>query len=273
MAERLLNIIVILSFLIVWPVQTGNAEVAERENNIWRELNQTSDTILRYVKEGHYEEAKKLLEHFSDQFLEIRASEHRLSMRELQTITAVYNEALEAVVSVSLAHDDRVEKAWKLRLLVDVYDASYKELWQNTKNSLVSPVKNMQKAVEEENSRKFQDEMNIFMKNYEMVRPAWSVRLPVETYQKVDSQVKFLQQLRGKKLDDPDITRHLDTLETQLIFIYDGGEEDSSDPSLIWVMLTIGGAIVMALSYAGWKKYWGEKEKEREMKRRKRRSP
>lgn len=273
MAERLLKFIVILSFLIVWPVHTGNAEDAERENNIWRELNQTSDTILRYVKEGHYEEAKKLLEHFSEQFLQIRASEHRLSMRELQTITAVYNEALEAVVSVSLSHDDRVQKATKLRLLVDVYDASYKELWLNTKNSLLTPVKNMAKAVDEGNSRKFQDDMSEFVKNYEMVRPAWSVRLPIETYQKVDSQVKFLQQFRGKNLDDPAIARHLNTLESQLLLIYEGGEEDSSDPSLIWVMLTIGGAIVLALSYAGWKKYWGEKEKEREIKRRKRRSP
>lgn len=270
MAERLVKLIIILSFLIVWPVHIS-AEDVERENNIWRELNQTSDTILRYVKEGHYEEAKKLLEHFSEQFLQIRASEHDLSMRELQTITAVYNETLEAMVSVSLSHDDRVHKASKLRLLVDVYDASYKELWLNTKNSLIQPVKNMQNAVEEENPQKFQDEMSVFIKNYEMVRPTWSVRLPIETYQKIDSQVKYLQQLRGKNISDPAIKSHIEIIEAQLLFIYEGGEEDSSDPSLIWVILTIGGAIVMTLSYTGWRKYWGEKERERELRRRKKR--
>ncbi|MDQ0257455.1 sporulation protein YpjB [Evansella vedderi] len=273
MAERLIKIIVVLSILIVWPFQIGYAEEVQRNDNIWRELNQTSDTILRYVREGHYEEAKKLLNYFSEQFLTIRASEHHLSMRELQVITSVYDEVTKAVTSVSLSHEDRVQKASKLRLLVDVYDDNHKDLWLNTRNTLINPIKNMRKAAEEGNSQRFQDEIFTFVKNYEMVRPAWAVRLPVETYQKVDSQVQYLQQLRGKPLNDPAISEHLNLLETQLNFIYDGKEEESSDPSLIWVMLTIGGAIVLALTYAGWKKYWGEKEKERELRRKKRRAP
>ena len=42
-----------------------------------------------------------------------------------------------------------------------------------------------------------------------------------------------------------------------------GRKKDEADPSLIWVIISTGGMIVLTLSYVGWRKYRGEKEKNR----------
>ncbi|ADU30155.1 sporulation protein YpjB [Evansella cellulosilytica] len=273
MAERLFKIFLVLSIFIILPIQIGTAEQTgtQEKKDLWRELNHTSDSILRNVKEGNYDDAKELLNRFSDDFLSIRAADENLTMRELQVITSVYDEVNEAVVSVSLPHKDRVEKASKLRLLVDVYDAPHEMLWERTRSSLITPISNMKSAVEAGNNTKFQNDLNAFINSYETVRPAWSISLEDENYEMIEAQIKYLQHLRGNFQNDKEILEHLDRMEAQLNKIYDGTKEDTSDPSLIWVMLTIGGAIVLSLTYTGWKKYKGEKEREKQRRRDRRR--
>jgi sporulation protein YpjB len=38
-------------------------------------------------------------------------------------------------------------------------------------------------------------------------------------------------------------------------------EEDESGPSIFWLIFSIGGIIFSTLSYVGWRKYNGEKDK------------
>ncbi|MDG5787576.1 sporulation protein YpjB [Evansella sp. AB-P1] len=273
MAGRFLKILIILSILTVTSFHIGQAEEVEGQKDIWRELNHTTDTILRYVKEGHYEEAKQLLNDFSEQFLTIRASEHNLSMSELHVITAAYEDVLEATTNVSLSHEARVQKASKLRILVDVYDASHEPLWKQTRGSLFNPLEQMEEMIKSGNPQAFQRELNRFLDNYETVRPAWSVDLPYESYQKMDSQVQFLKKYRNDSLNKEVILKHLTIMQGQLTEIFDGEQDEVSDPSLIWVMLTIGGSILLSLTYAGWKIYRADKEKEKTKKRNKRYIP
>ncbi|SDY87843.1 sporulation protein YpjB [Evansella caseinilytica] len=259
--EQTLKAIILLFIMMIWPLTIAAAEDEDNGMKLWRDLNQTTDSILRYVKEGYLEEAQQLFHQFSEQFLSIRASDYDLSMKELQVITAVFDEAEEAVISVSLSHEDRINKVYKLRLLVDVYEATYEPLWKKTENTLMTPLKKMALAVEEENPTAFQAEYHQFIQHYEMVRPGWSVSLPDELYQQIDSQVKYLQQLRPDIQNKATITNHIHVMEEQLKAIYEGKQDEVSDPSLIWVIITIGGAIVLVLTYAGWKKYRGEKDR------------
>ncbi|MBU9723928.1 MULTISPECIES: sporulation protein YpjB [Bacillaceae] len=268
MAERLKKIMIVFCILIVWPFHIGGAEETGGENSLWRELNKTSDTVLNYVKEGHYDEAKQILDKFSNQFLAIRASDYHLSMSELRVITTTFDEAMEATVAVSMSHEDRVAHVSKLRLLVDVYDTSHQPLWHETKNSLVQPLLLMQEAVTEGDVEAYERALHRFLKNFDTVSPAWSVGLPIETYQQISAQLEYLKSI--KEINGSNISDHLNLIEDQLHSIYDGSEDSSSDPSLIWVMLTIGGAILFSLSYTGWQKYRAEREKEKKLKRKRR---
>lgn len=274
MAERVKFFLIVSIFLITWPMQVGFGQGVENSSeniNLWRKLNQTSDKILTYMKEGHYEEANELLNNFSDQFLAIRAADYDLTMKELQIITTAYDEVKEATVSVSMSPDERIHRASKLRLLVDVYENSIEPLWKNTRKSLLNPIKLMERAIDEGNLTEFRNELLTFIQNYEMVRPAWSVSLPTVTYQQADAQVQYLLHIQRNTVSKKELLNHLSLMEKHFNNIYDGVEEDTSDPQLIWVILTIGGAILLALSYTGWKKYKAEKEKERERRQKRRR--
>ncbi|MFA9556169.1 sporulation protein YpjB [Evansella sp. AB-rgal1] len=270
MAERLLKIIVVLSILIVLPFHIGHADEMENNKELWRDLNHSSDTILRYVKEGKYGEAKQLLHQFSNQFLSIRATDHNITMSELHVITSVYEEVEEATTSVSLSHQDRVRKASKLRILVDVYEPSQEPLWKKTEISVMKPIEDMKKAVSDGNGQTFHKAYSEFIRSYEIVRPAWSVSLPYEIFQKLEAHIKYLEQVQGTSKSTKMMLEHMDSLEVQIQSIYDEEKEEVSDPSLIWVMLTIGGSILLGLTYAGWKKYKGEKEREIQRYRKKR---
>ena len=62
-------------------------------------------------------------------------------------------------------------------------------------------------------------------------------------------------------IDGQDATQELFALETELQTIFDGVMEDEADPSLWWVIISTGSIIVLTLSYVGWRKYKGEREK------------
>ncbi|UCZ54798.1 sporulation protein YpjB [Bacillus shivajii] len=264
MAERLFLISVIILTLVVSP---GIITASDDYSQSWRELNQTSDKILQYVREGHYEEAHQLLDVFSDEFMTLQASGHNnLSMRDLNVITSVYEDVEGATVQASLSHNERVNAATKLRLLVDVYETSHQPLWLKTKNPVFDSLQTV-KVAASTGEGNVQKKLNRFLSRYEVVRPAWSVSLQSEKYTQLESQIQFLNHLRERGASSEEFIDHLNAIELQLSTIFEEKEDEVSDPQLIWVMITIGGAIIAVLSYAGWKKYKGEREKELERKK------
>ena len=55
----------------------------------------------------------------------------------------------------------------------------------------------------------------------------------------------------------------IEALQTDLQALFEENEteEDEADPSLWWVIISTGGIIISTLSYVGWRKYKGEKER------------
>jgi sporulation protein YpjB len=50
-------------------------------------------------------------------------------------------------------------------------------------------------------------------------------------------------------------------MEEELQNLFNRVKEDDADPSLLWVMISTGSIIFLSLSYTGWRKYRGEKDK------------
>lgn len=59
-------------------------------------LDHISDEALQMVKLRRYDDAEKLLEYFSDQFLSRTGKERMFSMDELRIITVAHSDALDA---------------------------------------------------------------------------------------------------------------------------------------------------------------------------------
>jgi len=45
--------------------------------------------------------------------------------------------------------------------------------------------------------------------------------------------------------------------------LFENMDEDEADPSLWWVIISTGSIIILTLSYVGWRKYKGDREKPR----------
>lgn len=255
MAEYRTAKLIILFALIVFSFSTNHSVNAESEVG-WDDLNRTSESILQYVKQQHYEEAGQALEQFSEEFLKLRLSHQSLSMRELQVITTTFDETSSAVKSASMTHSERVRKAYALRLLTDIYTDSSEPLWKKTEKTLLERLVSVKESVEMK-GQPDQQQLTAFTGLYAAVEPAWQVSLETTQFQRVYSQMKFLDRLAAEDANEASWVKHFMLLETTFAEIYDGepDKDDVTDPSFYWFVITVASAVISSLTYAGWKKY------------------
>ncbi|WP_096200918.1 sporulation protein YpjB [Bacillus sp. FJAT-45350] len=255
MRALILAIVLILSMNFSVSAENGVDE------NKWKELNQTSDKILQLVREEKLEEAKQLMNYFSKQFLSINFDDTSISMNDLRVVTNSFNEAMGAVNAVSLGKDERVLLVMELRLAIDALTTEHNPLWLNSQDMVMKSIKQMRQAAKEGDSQAFQHETNQFLRQYQMIRPAIMLDLQPHQFQRIEAHIQFINRYRTEFIADKSRIEHLDSLEEDFIQMYERVQKDSADPSLLWVMLTIGGMILTSLSYVGYKKYKAEKKR------------
>jgi sporulation protein YpjB len=96
-----------------------------------------------------------------------------------------------------------------------------------------------------------------------MIYPSLKVDLSKETMQQLDTRIQYINQYRPEVISDGESQKELDALQNELSTIFDEMGEDDTDPSLWWVIISTGSIIIMTLSYVGWRKYKGDREKPR----------
>lgn len=227
----------------------------------WRNLNQTADKVLQLVKEEKYSDAKQLLDFFSKQFLALRFEDQDLSMTHLRLITNSYEKAMGAVTSASASHEERILAVSEFRLVVDALVSEHHPLWKNTETQVMDYFTKMQEAISAEDNSSFQHHFNGFLQKYAVIRPALMVDLLPHQFQRIDSHVKYVERSRALIVTNEDKAKHIKIMEEDFFKLYQGFEEDQADPSLWWVIFSIGGTILSSLFYAGYKKYKAEKNK------------
>lgn len=109
----------------------------------------------------------------------------------------------------------------------------------------------------------FNSQLNLFLSQYEMIYPSLKVDLSKETMQQLDTRIQYINQYRPEVISDGESQKELDALQNELTSIFDDMGEDDADPSLWWVIISTGSIIIMTLSYVGWRKYKGDREKPR----------
>lgn len=257
MRKRVILLLSIFFILISNPV---NAE-KQYDSKQWLELNHTADQVLQLVKEQKYTEGKQLLDLFSKQFLSIRTNENSLTMTQLRIITASFENAMGALTSVSLSHEQRVNAVSELRLVIDAFTSKHHPLWKQTEAQVLNEIKKIESAIEASDQTEFNHALNQFLQKYGMIRSAVMVAIEPHQFQRIESHVKYLEKYRNGILEDTTKQEQIKIMKKDFEKLYHGFEEDQTDPSLWWVMFSIGGTIMLSLFYVGYKKYKAEKDK------------
>jgi len=235
---------------------TVNAE----EQSTMEKLDDISDEALQMVKFHRYDDAKKLLDYFSNQFQQVSGKVQPLTMDEVRIITSSHDEAMEAAVSPDMLHEERINRLTKFRLVIDAIATSHQPLWTEMESQIMTAFHQAKDAANQGDSEHFHANYNNFLSLYNVIYPSMKIDVPVENIQRLDARIKFIDEYRSQVLTDLEGKQELDKLDTDLKNLFTNIEDDEADPSLWWVIISTGSIIIMTLSYVGWKKYQGEKD-------------
>ncbi|MDF2636650.1 MAG: sporulation protein [Pelosinus sp.] len=223
-------------------------------------LDMISDEALQMMKFHRYEDAKKLLDYFSEQFTNIYNNNHSFTMDELRIVTVSHDEAMEAAVNSSMEYEERVTKMTKFRLVVDAISTSHQPLWIEMKESILTAFQQAKEAANSGDSAHFHTNFNTFLSLYNVIYPSMKIDVSVENIQKLDARINYIDEYRSEVVNNMKSQQELEGLETDLKDLFENMDEDEADPSLWWVIISTGSIIILTLSYVGWRKFQAEKE-------------
>ncbi|MCM3724389.1 sporulation protein YpjB [Neobacillus cucumis] len=248
-----------LYFLAMIMMLTPITVYAEQQSPM-EKLDDISDEALQMVKFQRYEDAKKMLDYFSDQFTSIKGTEEPLSMDEVRIVNTSHDEAMEAAVSPNMKYEERLNKLTKFRLVIDALATSHQPLWTEMEDQIMTAFHQAKEAAVMGDTAHFHTNFNTFLSLYNVIYPSMKIDVPVENIQRLDARIDFINEYRSQVVSDAKSQQELEALDTDLKNLFANMEEDEADPSLWWVIISTGSIIIMTLSYVGWRKYQGDKE-------------
>jgi sporulation protein YpjB len=252
-------LLALIVLVCLFPSLSG----AAGQDGGWKKLDQISDQALRLAKNGQFEEAKEVLLYFSEQFFATNARDRLKSADELRAVTITHENALKTVTASSLPAEEKIDKLTQFRLVVDAIHSNHQPLWSEMESTVMETFDQLEKAVDQEKDESFAASLRNFLNHYELIEPSVKIDVPVEEAKKIDKDIEMLQAPAFRQLSLEEKHERLKQMREDLQSLFDDVRKDEADPSLIWVMISTGGIIILTLSYVGWRKYQGEKEKSR----------
>ncbi len=246
--------VIFFIIILLMPISIHAEETSSRDR-----LDKLSNEVLQMVKLRRYDDAKKLLEYFSAQFLSVSEAEHSFTTDEMRIINVSYGEAVEATANYSLNHDEKINRVTKFRLVMDTITSEYHPLWLKMKSPIMTIISEMKEAAYNGDNEHFHSRLNTFLSLYDMIYPSMKLSVEVGQIQQIDTRIHYIDRYRPQVLMEAGSQQELEALEADLQRLFDEMEEDEADPSIWWVIISTGSIIILTLSYVGWRKYKGEK--------------
>ncbi len=163
------------------------------------ELDEIADQALQLTKAGKFEEAKHLLNYFSDEFTTL--SVHRsFSMDELRILTISHNLALESINQASANLEQKVNAVTRFRLVMDTLSSEYQPLWVEMEDPLMEAFNGVKSAVEKGNVEEYHTTLNVFLAKYNIIQPSIKLDVPVDRAQAIDAQISYLDHYRQRSI-------------------------------------------------------------------------
>jgi sporulation protein YpjB len=250
---------ILLLVFVIFAVSFSNV-YAESSSSLLK-LDEISDEALQLTKLKRYEDTEKMLSYFSDRFLKATAREPIFSMDELRIITVAHNQALQAVKSDKTSQEEKTNAVTKFRLVIDAIKSTHQPLWTAMEDQMMGTFSQTKAAVIKQNPEEFHVQLNSLLSQYDLIYPSLKVDLAPERVEKLDERLQYINQHSRKVFSEKGSQKELDALQQDLKSIFDEMNEDEADPSLWWVIISTGSIIILTLSYVGWRKYKGGKEK------------
>nr|WP_246407124.1 sporulation protein YpjB [Geomicrobium halophilum] len=237
------------------------ADQEEREEEVWAHIDAEAGEILQLVQSGKYEDGRARLRALTDELTSANYQVMDLDVHDMGTIIMSYERLLGALTEASMEHDERVREAMRFHYVVDAVMHTERPKWKETENDVKEQLQELRESASE-GGASFQHAWNEWKRTFEMIYPAATLKLSLPEREELRSLVNFMSEHSHRLKDENEARPFFDALEFEIDRLYDG-EMNENDPSLMIVIAIISGSILLSLSYAGWKKYQGEKKRAR----------
>jgi sporulation protein YpjB len=248
--------------LIIGMVLIHIKPALAEETYDWESLNQISDSALQLAKQERFNESAQLLEYFAVKFEEIPIDREYISLDHFRTITSTHKNAKDILQDEKVTTEEKVRSLTKFRLVVDAMVSEYQPLWGSMESSIMETFSQMKIDVEEGDNQSFQHDWNQFLALYEVIYPSIQVDFDSQRVKKMDAHISVVEDRLFQEIPETSRVKQLAIMEAELKALFERVKEDEADPSLLWVIISTGSVILLSLSYSGWRKYRGEKEKQ-----------
>ncbi|MDN4074547.1 MULTISPECIES: sporulation protein YpjB [Fictibacillus] len=229
-------------------------------------VTQLSDKALELAKEERYKEASEVLFYLSSQFGK-GALKTDLGEDKIRMVDVTMEDTIETLGRAEEPRDVKIHQLTGVRLLVDALISDHQPLWKQTEYQLINPLKHMQLSLRNNQSQEYQEAANEFLANYSMIRPAVSMDVTDTFFDRVDKDAEFIDISRNRIFTSSADKRKLESVRSDFEKLF-AAKEDNAEPSLFWLIFSIGGIIFSTLFYVGWRKYKAEKENVKEVEKR-----
>lgn len=249
-------VIFVMAIIILIAPNYGIAEEIDHLNK----LESLSSRALQFTNQGKYTAAKQILSSASVHFLNKSLTENTYSVSELHVLTRSYETASNALASPTLSHEQRVDQVLQFHLAANAVKADRQPIWLEMEGKVLAAFSEVEKAVAGENSKILHHNLNQFFYAYDILYPALLIDHTREKTMKMDAHIEYLE--RNRNTANQLSGQQIAVIKSDLKSLFNL-EEDETDPSLLWVMISTSGFILLSLTYVGWKKYKAEKENKR----------
>jgi sporulation protein YpjB len=256
------KIIKIIFVLVIanFTLHTGHAFAKHDENHVTlKNLTAISDKVFHFVKENKVKEAKLLLEVFGHQFEDLQNDHSHLTNKEIRTILLSFDQLRERLNEDEIHSSSTVHAATEFRMILDALVSSHQPLWAERSDIVMSSFANLEKAVSKNDPIRFQASLNELFSAYDLIYPSLIIDLKPESLQRIDRHVRYLEQYRATFLQTAKPLTQIRSIANEFDLLFNGQlDKDEADPSVLWIMFSIGSIILTSLCFVGWKKYKGE---------------
>ncbi|MGE7601446.1 sporulation protein YpjB [Peribacillus sp. NPDC097675] len=254
MLKKFILITALLFAILIFPVYAESSSNLDKLDNI-------SDKALEMAKLKRYDDSEKMLTFFSDQFIKKTAIEPILDMDELRIITVAHNEALLAIRDLNKGDSEKINSVTKFRLVMDAVKSTHQPLWTEMEDQMMNSFNQTKEAAFKQDTTAFNNQLNLFLSQYEMIYPSLKVDLSKERIQQLDTRIQYIDHYRPEVIRESGSQKELEALQDELTSVFEEMGQDDTDPSLWWIIISTGSIIIMTLSYVGFRKYKGDREK------------
>jgi sporulation protein YpjB len=248
------------TFLFLIVILLAPINVSAETSSSIETLDEISDEALLMVKYEKYDDAKKLLNYFTNQFESLTENNRSFTLDQLRIMAVSHDEAMEATVSPNMKYEERLNKLTKFRLVIDAVASTNQPLWTGMEDQMITSLHQVKEAAVNRENVQFNRDLNSFLSLYNIIYPSMKIDVPAANIQKLDTRIHYLDEYRSEMAGNVEYVKEIDGLESELKKLFDNMNEDEADPSLWWVIISTGSIIIMTLSYVGWRKYKGDKE-------------